>query len=47
MRHLINAFKKNSLCTLEIVYLYLVFFFVELQTTIKIPLKIKPRSIQQ
>ena len=39
MKLLMNAFKKNALCMIEIVYLYLVFFFVELQTTIKTPLK--------
>lgn len=47
MRLLLNAFNKNALCMLETVYLYLVFFFVELQPTIKNPLKMKSRSLQQ
>lgn len=47
MRLLIHALKKNTLCAIETIFLYIVFFIVELQTTIKIPLKIKSQSMQK
>jgi hypothetical protein len=40
-RSLMHALKKNATCTLEISYLYILFFFSELQTTTASFLKIK------
>lgn len=41
MKMLIHALKKNTTCILEIIYLYILFFFSELQTTTASLLKIK------
>jgi hypothetical protein len=40
-RSLMHALKKNATCFLEISYLYILFFFSELQTTTASFLKIK------
>ncbi|SIR05772.1 hypothetical protein SAMN05878482_102885 [Peribacillus simplex] len=41
MKMFIHAFKKNTICILEIIYLYILFFFSELQATTASILKIK------
>lgn len=41
MQMFIHALKKNTTCIFEIIYLYILFFFSELQTTTASLLKIK------